>query len=70
LSKECSFRILKALPYDTGRSAKKKELSIHAKYKNEYRLDANQMKQFHKLNGFTECYRIDAKKILLTELEI
>lgn len=69
LPKECSFTILKALPYDTGRSAKKKELSIHAKYKNEYRLDANQMKQFHKLNGFTECYQFNAKEILLAELE-
>jgi hypothetical protein len=69
LSDECSVIILKALPYDTGRSAKRKELSIHAKYKSEYRLDQNYMKQFHKLNGFTECYRIDAKKLLLAELE-
>ena len=69
LSDECSFTILKSLPYDTGRNAKKKELSIHAKYKSEYRLDRNQMKQFHKLNGFTECYQFNAKKILLAELE-
>ena len=69
LSDECSFTILKSLPYDTGRNAKKKELSIHAKYKSEYRLDRNQMKQFHKLNGFTECYQFNAKEILLAELE-
>ena len=36
LSDECSFTIIKVLPYDTGRSAKRKERSIHVKYKSEY----------------------------------
>ena len=31
--------------------------------------DQSYMKRFHKLNGFTECYHIGAKKLLLTELE-
>ena len=58
LSKECSFTILKALPYDTGRSAKKKELSIHAKYKNEYRLDANQMKHHSQADDLRARFKV------------
>ena len=69
LSDECSFEILKIIYHGTGRSAKAKELSIHAKFKEKFRLDQRYMKRFHKLNGFTECYRIGAKKLLLTELE-
>jgi hypothetical protein len=69
LSDECSCKILKIIYYDTGRSAKAKELSIHAKFKEKYRLDQSYMKRFHKLNGFTECYQIGAKKLLLSEFE-
>jgi hypothetical protein len=68
LSDECYVTILKSLPCDTGRSAKKKELLIHAKYKSEYRLDLNYMKQFHKLNGFTECYPISLREVLEQEI--
>ena len=66
---ECSVKILKVYHFDTGRNAKRKELSIHAMYKNEFGLNPQKMKKFHKLNGFTECYDINAEQLLVAKFE-
>ena len=65
---DCSVKILKVLPFDTGRNAKKKELSVHRAYKNKFRLNPDKMIYFHTINGFTECYDINAEQLLLAEL--
>jgi len=67
LTGECNPEILEVLPFNTGREAKRFELSLHAKYK-KLRLDASKMKRYHKQNGQTECYSLDAKNILHQEL--
>ena len=58
---------LKAVDFDKGRKAHLYEQSLHKKYIRK-RLPLKQMKEFHTVSGFKECYPMKMKNKLLREL--
>lgn len=60
--------ILFSIPMKDGYTALKLEKSIHADFK-EYRLSKEVMKQYHKHNGYTECYPNEIEVVFLEKLQ-
>ena len=66
LSKGCVVSTVKVVDVPTGAFAVSTEKKWHKLLKS-LRLDSKLMKNYHKSNGFTECYSLSAKSII-TEL--
>ena len=66
LSSDCKIELLKNV--ESGGLALKYEKSIHKKFK-ERRIDFETMKNYHKRNGYTECYPVECERLLLEQLE-
>ena len=62
-----SYKILSAVDFKTGRKAHKYEISIHKKYL-KHKIPKTNMKIFLTKNGYNECYPMEMKETLLTEL--
>lgn len=60
--------ILFSIPIKDGYTALKLEKSIHADFK-EYRLSKEVMKQYHKHNGYTECYPNEIEVVFMEKLQ-
>ncbi|MCP5122905.1 MAG: hypothetical protein H6984_10600 [Pseudomonadales bacterium] len=57
-----------SLPFDTGNEAHAVEAGIHKRYRRK-RLTQKQMRDFHTVGGFNECYPVTMLETLLAELE-
>ena len=57
------------VPTDTGEEARNMETAIKKKFYKD-NLDGETMKQWHRLSGFTECFKISSRKIMINELEL
>ena len=58
---------VKTVPFETGRTAMLFEKKLHAELK-VHRLSKNLMKTFHTFSGHTECYPVDVKDLIISEL--
>lgn len=65
LPKGANVELLAVVDVPTGAMAVSKEKSWH-KVMKSFRLDSTFMKNYHKFNGFTECYSVEAEDQILT----
>ena len=57
------------VPTDTGEEARNMETAIKKKFYKD-NLNGETMKQWHRLSGFTECFKISSRKIMINELQL
>lgn len=67
--KNCSYSVLSTLPFKTGQEAQFFEQSLHLKYKNK-KLSVEISKKFLNRQGFTECYPLSIKELILEEFKL
>lgn len=67
LPKESTIETLFTMTVPSGLNALHIEKKLHALFK-KHRIDSNIMKQYHKHNGYTECYSTDITSKILYEL--
>ena len=67
LPKDSVVETLFSMDVDTGLEALHLEKKLHLQFK-PYRLNAKDMKKYHKYNGFTECYNVNIESSIVKAL--
>jgi hypothetical protein len=69
VDKRATHNLLLEIDFDLGRDAMLFEKKLHGTLKN-HRLDKKLMRKFHKFNGFSECYPVEAQELILTTINL